>query len=75
MGIIYKELPPVFGGAKVAKYKGVIADITEGDGWVSIIIIESVNKQQGEVGEFIALLRQDYPDKELWLSNQQKEGK
>ena len=66
--ITYKELPPMFGGAKEAKYKGVTADIATGDSWVSIISIESSNRRRGEVNEFIALLKQEYPNKELWSS-------
>jgi len=66
--IIYKQLPPMFGGVKEARYKGVVAIIAEGDNWVSIFTIESANRQKGEVNEFIGLLRQEYPDKELWSS-------
>jgi len=63
MRIAYRELP--FMGIKEATYKGVVASIAEGDDWVSIYSIESANKRKGEVTEFIGLLRQDYPDKEL----------
>ncbi len=66
--ITYKELPPMFGGAKEARYKGIEADIAVGDTWVSIITIESSNRCKGEANEFIALLKQEYPDKELWSS-------
>jgi len=55
-------------GIKEATYKGVTADIAEGDGWVSIYLIKSSNKRQGEVNEFIKLLKEDYPNKELWSS-------
>ena len=68
MKIVYKELPPIFGGIKDARYKGVIATIAEGDDWISIYSIESSNKRKNEVNEFINLLKQDYPDKELWSS-------
>ena len=66
--IIYEQMPPCFGGVKEARYKGVVATLAEGEGWVSIYSIESQNRQKGEVNEFIGLLRQDYPDKELWSS-------
>ena len=66
--IVYKQLPRILGmdGIKEATYKGVKADIAEGDDWVSIYMIESVNRKKGEVNEFISLLKKDYPQKELW---------
>jgi hypothetical protein len=66
--IVYKELPLMFGGAKEARYKGVLASISIEDNWVSIITIESSNRRRGEVNEFITLLKQEYPGKELWSS-------
>lgn len=68
--IIYKQLPPILGmsGIKEATYKGVTADIAEGENWVSIYLIKSLNKRRGEVNDFIKLLKGDYPDKELWSS-------
>ena len=66
--IIYSQLPPILGGIKGATYKGVKADIAEGEDWISIYFIESSNKRRGEVNEFIQLLKEDYPSKELWSS-------
>lgn len=64
--IIYKEIPSM--GIKEATYKGIVADIAEGNGWVSIYTIKSSNKRKGEVNEFIELLKLDYPEKILWSS-------
>lgn len=66
--IVYRQMPLIFGGTKGAIYKGVIATIAEGDNWVSIYTIESQHRRKGEVNEFIYLLKQDHPDKELWSS-------
>ena len=66
--IVYEQMPLFLGGVKEARYKGVVATIAEGEDWVSIYTIESQNKQNGEVNEFINLLRQDYPNKKLWSS-------
>ncbi len=66
--IVYRELSGPFEHIKEATYKGVKASIGEGGDWVSIYTIESSNKRQGEVNEFINLLKQDYPKKRLCSS-------
>ena len=66
--IVYEQMPLFLGGVKEVRYKGVVATIAEGEDWVSIYTIESQNKRNGEVNEFINLLRQDYPNKKLWSS-------
>jgi hypothetical protein len=66
--IKYNELDSTLGGAIQARYKGVWATIAEGDDWVSIYTIWSLNKRQGEVNEFIKLLKEDHPDKTMYSS-------
>lgn len=62
MKITYKKLPLHFGLGLWAKYKGVVATIFEYDTHALIYTIESKNEGQGEVREFIQLLRQDYKE-------------
>ena len=47
----------------VARHKGVLMTLAEGDDWISIYSCESKNEGKGEVQEAIEIIKKDYPKK------------
>ena len=49
----------------LATYKNVMMTLAEGDNWVSIYSVNSLNSGKGEVQEMIDLIKEDFSDKKL----------
>jgi hypothetical protein len=56
------------GSMFIATHKSVEMSLARTRNWVPIYSIESKNQNKGEAQEAITLLKEEYPDKEVWGS-------